>query len=112
MKRGKLSRAEQTREVRRILSKHDVDLGELQVSCSGTRITLQGTLLKRSGDNFNFEVLNTLLGELQRVGMVSSELTNWDLNSGVRKLEKNKVSSGSNSSSQGLEIEDEDLSYE
>jgi hypothetical protein len=77
------------------LSKHDVELGELQLSCSGTRINLLGTLLKRSGDSFNHEVLNTMLGELLRVGMVSSELTNWDLNSGVRRLEKKKVSSSS-----------------
>jgi len=112
LRKGKLSRAEQTREVRRILSKHDVDLGELQLSCSGTRISLMGTLLKRSGESFNHEVLNTMLGELQRVDMVSSELTNWDLNSGVRKLEKNKVTSGGRVEESTQISEDEDFGYE
>jgi hypothetical protein len=92
MRKQKLSRAEQNKEVRRILSKNDVDLGEIQVSCSGTRISMYGTLLKRTGTNFSHEALSNMLSELERVGRVTSELTNWDLNSGVRSLEKNRVS--------------------
>jgi len=53
-----------------------------------------------------------MLGELQRVGMVSSELTNWDLNSGVRKLEKNKVTSGGRVEESTQISEDEDFGYE
>lgn len=91
MKKNKLSRAEQNKEVRRILSKNDVDMTEVQVSCSGTRISMYGTLLKRNGEDFIHEALSNMLSELERFGRVSSELTNWDLNSGVRNIEKNKV---------------------
>jgi hypothetical protein len=92
VRKQKLSRTEQNKEVRRILSKNDADLSEIQVSCSGTRISLYGTLLKRTGADFNHEGLSNMLSELERVGRVTSELTNWDLNSGVRSLEKNRVS--------------------
>ena len=105
MRKQKLSRAEQNKEVRRILSKNDVDLSEVQVSCSGTRISLYGTLLKRSGEPFAHEALSNMLSELERFGRVSSELTNWDLNSGVRSLEKNRVSYGEE------EVDDEEEYY-
>jgi hypothetical protein len=91
MKKDKLSRAEQTKAVRRILSKNDVDMGEIQISCSGARITLSGTLVKRSGDDFIHEALSNMHSQLEKFGRVSSELTNWDLNGGVRSTEKNRV---------------------
>jgi hypothetical protein len=87
----KLSRAEQTKAVRRILSKNDVNLAEIQFSCSGVRISFFGTLIKRTGENFNQEALSNMQSQLEKFGRVSSELTNWDLNSGVRRIEKNRV---------------------
>ena len=91
MKKDKLSRSEQTRAVRRILSKNDVDMGQVQISCSGTRIRLSGILIKRSGDNFFQESLSNMHSELEKFGRVSSDLTNWDLNGGVRSTEKKRI---------------------
>jgi hypothetical protein len=91
VKKQKLSRSEQTKEVRRILSKNDVDLSEMQVSCSGSRISFYGTLTKRSGGVFSQEALSNMVAELSKYGRISSELSNWDLNGGVRNTEKNKV---------------------
>ena len=88
MKKEKPTKAQQTKEVRTILNRFSVDLSEVQVSTSGTRIALYGTLMKRSGEEFQFEALNNMLSELERIGYVTTELTNWDLNSGVRKIEK------------------------
>ncbi len=88
MKKARPTKAQQTKEVRTILNRFSVDISEVQVSTSGTRIALYGTLMKRSGEDFKTEALNNMLSELERIGYVTSELTNWDLNGGVRKIER------------------------
>ena len=90
MRKGRPTKAQQNKEVRVVLNRYGVDMGEVQVSCSGSRISFYGTLLKRSGEDFGFEALTNMFNELERLGLINSELTNWDLNCGVRKLERNK----------------------
>ena len=93
MKKGKLTKSQQNKEVRAIFNRFGVDTSALQFSTSGSRISLYGVLVRRSGEEFTFEILSNLLNELQRVGQVNSELLNWDLNCGVRRKEKSQEDS-------------------
>lgn len=84
----KQSKAQLNKQVISILNRFRVKRSEVKATTSGSSVNLYGTLLKQDGSDFCFEELNNMLEELSIIGRVQSDLVNWDLNSGVRKIEK------------------------
>ena len=79
-KRG--SKAEMSREVRRVLNKHRVDLTVLDYSYGGNSVRLTGGLWRVDGSDFSVEALSYLISDLYPFGLLYTDLVNWDLNGG------------------------------
>lgn len=79
-KRG--SKAEMSKEVRRILNKHRVDLTVLDYSYGGSSVRLTGGLWRVDGSDFSVEAISYLISDLYPFGMLYTDLVNWDLNGG------------------------------
>lgn len=85
-KRG--SKAEMSRDVRRILTKHRIDMSVLEYSYAGSSVRLSGGLWRIDGSEFTVEALTYLISDLSKFGMLNTDLANWDLNGGtIRKIE-------------------------
>ena len=80
-KRG--TKAEMSKEVRRILNKHRVDLTVLDYSYGGSSVRLSGGLWKSDGSDFSVEALTYLMNDLYPYGTLYSDLVNWDLTGGT-----------------------------
>ena len=88
------SKATMSKEVRRVLNKHRVDLSVLDYSYGGSSVRLSGGLWKSDGSDFSVEALGYLITDLYPYGTLYTDLVNWDLNGGnIRIIHvENKVS--------------------
>ena len=80
----KLSRLESSKEVRRALNRHSVDLSYCQYSASGYEVRLTGWLCKIDGSEFHGLQIEALIQDLQRKlpgYFVNGDLDNWKFNS-------------------------------
>lgn len=87
-KRG--SKAEMSREVRRVLNKHRVDLTVLDYSYGGNSVRLTGGLWRVDGSDFSVEALSYLISDLYPFGLLYTDLVNWDLNGGNIRIINDK----------------------
>ena len=78
-KPGKPTKAQCSKEVRRVLLKYQADLAKMHFSANGRSTYLSGTLVKNSGEDFKSEELLMLAQELAHHGSIKSELDNWYL---------------------------------
>jgi len=82
MKAKKASKAEMSKEVRRVLNKHRVDLSVMEYSYGGSSIRLSGGLWRVDGSDFTPEAVSYLVSDLGKFGSIYTDLVNWDLNGG------------------------------
>ena len=80
-----------SREARKVLVRHWVDLGRIHIRCTNGSLHLRGSLLKMpgSGDNFNDSAVVTMFNEFKRIRgikRVYGTLDNWqEMSPGVWK---------------------------
>lgn len=81
MKKGKekLSKAHYSKNLRRALAQHQVDITQIMYSANSTQVFLSGLLLKNNGEEFNTGAIQELHKELCTFGTISSDLANWVL---------------------------------
>ena len=77
MAKAKVSKAQVSKEVRRVLARYQVDLSLIHFSAGMHSIHLSGYLMKASGYDFSASVVQTLTSELLRIGTIRCELENW-----------------------------------
>jgi hypothetical protein len=94
----KMSRLESSKEVRRVLNRHGVDLSYTQYSASGYEVRLQGWLCKIDGSEFHGLQLEALIQDLQRKlpgFFINGDMDNWKFNSDhIQYLADRKERSG------------------
>ncbi len=86
MPKPKGTKAELSKEVRRTLNKHRVDLTMLDYSYGGSSVRLSGGLWKNDGSEFSVEALTYLINDLYPFGSLYTDLVNWDLNGGTIRI--------------------------
>jgi hypothetical protein len=77
----KLTRMEANKEVRRVLTRHAVDLGYTQYSVAGHDVRLTGWLVKIDTTDFNIHQVELIVQEFQRRlpgYFISGDLDNWN----------------------------------
>jgi hypothetical protein len=81
------SRLEVNRDIRRIFSRHHVDLTNMNFSCHGKSVTLTGALRKDGGRDFSASEVDCIAQEIYRMSIsILCELNNWDITpSGITK---------------------------
>jgi hypothetical protein len=80
--KSQASRYEMNRNVKRVLTKHAVDLMTLQFFCSGEVVYLSGKLKKDPDGDFKPAQIETLVRELSSLPHVRNlqfDLSNWTL---------------------------------
>lgn len=80
----KMSRMEISKECRRVLNRHGVDLSYCQYTCSPYEIRLHGELYKIDGSDFNSGEIDYMIGDFRKIQSginVYGELDNWTFNS-------------------------------
>ncbi|MCM2351517.1 MAG: hypothetical protein NDI69_15955 [Bacteriovoracaceae bacterium] len=80
----KLSRLEATKEVRRVLNRHGVDLSYCQYSVAGMEVRLTGWLCKLNTSNFNGSQIESMIQEFMRLlpgYSIVGSLDNWSFSS-------------------------------
>lgn len=76
----KLSRMETSKECRRVLNRHGVDLSHCQYSCSPYEVRMYGKLLKIDGSEYNANEIEYMIQDFKKQlnGInVMGELENW-----------------------------------
>ena len=76
----KLTRMEANKEVRRVLTRHSVDLSYTQYSVAGMDVRITGWLCKIDTTDFNTIQIENLVNEFQRRlpgYSISGDLENW-----------------------------------
>ena len=93
MARDKLSRLQVNKVIRQALVKNSADLTLLQFSCQGRSLTLNGTLKKQSGGEYTAQGVESLIQDIQKIGLtINSDLSNWEIsNFGVRRKGTDRV---------------------
>ena len=81
MAKQKLSKAQISKEVRRILLKYQTNLSEVYFNAGVSSIILSGNLVKNSGREFKSEEMFNLTNELLKLGHIRCELENWVIGS-------------------------------
>lgn len=66
MLKKKQSRLETSKEVRRVLNRHGVDLSFCVYSCYGLEVRLSGWLCKTDGSDFNTAQIEGIINDFQR----------------------------------------------
>lgn len=80
----KMTRMECSKEARRVLNRHGVDLGYCQYSCTGYEIRMTGWLCKHDGSDFNGQQIEAMINDFksQLDGFaVFGDLDNWQFSS-------------------------------
>lgn len=96
MGRAKLSKAQISKEVRRVLARYQVNLTQIYFTAGMHSIHLSGFLVKPNGQDFSPSVVNAMAIELLKIGTIRSELENWYIGSdGVHFTGKAEVSKAS-----------------
>jgi hypothetical protein len=94
MAKGKVSRFEVNKKVRRALVRNGVDMGCIQFSFVGRTVTFSGRLQKDDGRDFSASNLDSMLQDIYKVGVqVASDLENWTISEGslTKKLNKEEL---------------------
>lgn len=81
MAKRKLSKAEMTKEVRRILLRHQVHMQRIFFSANMTSIYFSGELLRNDGKEFKHTVVQVMTQELLQLATIRCELDNWVIGS-------------------------------
>jgi hypothetical protein len=84
MSRTKMTRLECSKEVRRGLNRHGVDLGYCQYSASGNEVRLTGWLCKIDGAEFHGLEIESLIMDFQRKlpgFFINGDCDNWKFTS-------------------------------
>lgn len=84
----KPSRAETSKKVRQMFTKHGVDLAEIQITASSSQVSIGGWLLRHDGSELAFPQVKALVDDLMNeCGFITTSLGNWDLTAGqIKKL--------------------------
>lgn len=77
MVKKKLSKAQLTKEVRRILLRYQVHMSKCFFSANLTSIYLSGTLVRNDGKEFKHTVVNLMTQEILAYASIRCELDNW-----------------------------------
>lgn len=89
MAKQKLSKAQISKEVRRVLLQYGVNLSDMYFSAGVSSILLTGHLNKTSGRDFTNEEMFQLTQDLLKIGNIRCELENWMIGSdGVHYIGK------------------------
>ncbi|MCO4795399.1 MAG: hypothetical protein KC493_16890 [Bacteriovoracaceae bacterium] len=81
--KGKQSRFEVNKEVRRALVRNNVDMTKLSYSCAGRNLRISGSLLKDDGRDFTAMSIEKLVEDIGKSGLyIISELDNWNITDG------------------------------
>ncbi len=83
----KLSKGMINKKVMAILNRYHIDRSEVRVLSTPNSINLCGSLVKHDGSDIAVEALSNMLGEITQIARVQSDLTNWDLNGSIRKID-------------------------
>ena len=77
MAKQKLTKAQISKEVRRVLLQYGVSLTHLYFSAGVSSIFMSGDLIKNSGRDFTHEEMFQLTQDLLQIGAIRSEMNNW-----------------------------------
>jgi hypothetical protein len=77
----KTSKAQANKEVRRILTRYQVDLAFINFSAGNNSLYFGGYLMKTGGANFKASIVNVMTQELLELGRIRCELENWYIGS-------------------------------
>lgn len=81
---SKMSRLEGSKEVRRVLNRFGVDLGQCQYGVYGREICLTGYLMKTDGSEFGGQEIEYMIHEFQAIlrgYTVRGDMENWRFSS-------------------------------
>lgn len=81
MGKKNLSKAEISKEIRRIFAKHQVDLSKLYFNAGHRTVILSGKLVKIDGKDLTPNVVLVMTREILKFGYIRSELDNWYIGS-------------------------------
>ena len=80
-KNERQTKGERTKEVRRVLLRHQVDLTKVYFTANPRSIYFSGELIKASGHEITNSEMICLVEELNQLGMIRSDLENWSISS-------------------------------
>src|SRR4051812_8117739 len=81
---GKINRLEASKDCRRVLARHNVDLSRCNYNCSGYEIRLYGRLMKNGGGDFHPTQIENMIQDFKKAvrGItVYGDLENWSFSS-------------------------------
>ena len=88
-KKEKLSKAHYSKNLRRVLLRHQTDLTTIQFNASSHSVSLSGKLLKNTGAEFSIPNIIELQKELSSLGHITTDLSNWLItNDSIAKIER------------------------
>jgi hypothetical protein len=95
MPRVRKSRAELNRDLRRILSRHQIDMSLLTFYATPTGVNISGVLKSLSGDELSTGKMQSLVENMKKnFGHIQSDLSNWDISEfSFKKKQKKKYQS-------------------
>lgn len=103
----KMSRMEISKECRRVLNRHGVDLSYCQYICSQYEVRLYGELYKIDGSDYNANEIEYMIQDFRKVlsGInVFGELENWHFNSDQIQYVGNKTGHANGGSDKEAEV--------
>lgn len=80
----KMTRMESSKECRRVLNRHGVDLSYCQYTCTGMEVRLQGWLCKVDSSDFTAQLIEEMLRDFSQTlngFSVFGDFENWSFNS-------------------------------
>lgn len=80
----KMSRLESSKEVRRVLNRYGVDLGQCQYSVAGREVLLTGWLCKTDGSDFGSQEISSMVNDFMtmiRGCSIRGDMENWSFSS-------------------------------
>lgn len=77
--KGKRTKGQVSKAVRRILLKYQIDLTQMSFSANVSSIYFSGLLIKNSGHDLPAHEMLNLVQELGAHGIIKSDLQNWFL---------------------------------
>jgi hypothetical protein len=113
----KMSRMEISKECRRVLNRHGVDLSYCQYICSPYEVRLHGELYKIDGSDFNANEIDYMIHDFRKVlfGInVFGELENWRFTSDQIQYtgDKSTKTGGSDKEAEVYYIDLDDYDFE
>lgn len=85
-----ITKAQVSKMARTVLQSHRADLSEIQIVASPRSVNLYGMLIKPDGSDFTVEAVMAISDSLTKIVSLTTHLSNWDMNGGVRKIERDE----------------------